>query len=358
MTDLRCTVLVVDDNPFVLDMLRALLASDFRVLTASSAEAARELFVGRDLDIVLSDQQLPGQSGVQLLEWARLHYPRTVRILITGLARLEDAVAAINCSQVHRFLFKPWEPDQLIQTLRTAARNLMLERRHDQLVEELRKLNNDLERRVQDRTSALEEANRQLQQMNSMLQKMALTDALTGLPNRRAMDRLARNELARRVRRPQPLTLGLIDADHFKDINSKFLLPGGDHALVWLGQTLTRGLRTVDTVGRIGGEEFMVVAPETDLVGAEALAERLRAAVANNYTEYNGQEIRLTVSIGVVVVGTNEPSPSYDELRVVAATALAQAKNGGRNRCVVQPIHALPPTNGTVRTEDHRHEAP
>jgi diguanylate cyclase (GGDEF)-like protein len=318
-------------------MLAALLAVDFDVTCAVSAEEAQSLLGGRPVDIVVADQFLPGQSGVQLLEWVRLHQPRTIRILMTGVARIEDAIDAINTGQVHRYLFKPWRPEHLMQILRGAARNFLLERSHEQLLEELRKLNLELEQRVHQRTSELQEANRQLEQKNSMLHKMALTDELTGLPNRRAMDRLARGELMRRTRYPAPLALGLIDADHFKEINSRYLLSGGDHALIWLAQTLARSVRTTDHVGRIGGEEFMVVAPETDAVGAMTLADRIRDAVARGRTVYNEQTIGLTVSIGVAVVDPGVPT-SYDQMKLVASDALQQAKLGGRNRSVVYTV--------------------
>ena len=134
-----------------------------------------------------------------------------------------------------------------------------------------------------------------------MLRKMALTDELTGLPNRRAIDRLARQELVRRLRYPSPLAIGLIDADDFKEINSLYTLSGGDHMLTWLGQALGQAVRTVDTVGRVGGEEFMVVAPETDLEGASILAERIRQVVDNGETTYNGARVHITISVGMVV---------------------------------------------------------
>jgi len=137
-----------------------------------------------------------------------------------------------------------------LQNLRTVARALLLERSHEQLLEDLRRLNLELEERVQERTRELEEANLQLRQKNLMLEKMALTDSLTGLPNRRAMDRIAKTELQRRTRYSNPLAIGVIDADHFKDVNSRYLLSGGDHTLVWLGRTMASTLRTVDTIGR------------------------------------------------------------------------------------------------------------
>src|SRR5439155_8413834 len=131
-----------------------------------------------------------------------------------------------------RYIFKPWRTEELLETLRSAARTFLLERSHQQLLEELRQLNLELEKRVQERTRQLEEANHELEQKNKMLERLALTDPLTGLPNRRAMDRLAEKELRRRDRYPSPLALALIDVDHFKEINSRHLLPGGDQVLI------------------------------------------------------------------------------------------------------------------------------
>ncbi len=150
---------------------------------------------------------------------------------------------------------------------------------HEQLLEELRQLNTELEERVAQRTKELEETNHELEQKNKMLEKLALTDPLTGLPNRRAMDRLAERELRRRDRYSGPLSLGLIDVDHFKEINARYLLPGGDKVLIDLGKALTSSLRTVDVLGRIGGEEFLVIAPETNMEGAIVLGERIRSTV-------------------------------------------------------------------------------
>lgn len=339
MSSPKCSLLLVDDEPYILTTLSALTVKDFEVLTASSAEEAIEVFRKRDIDLLLTDQKMPGMSGVQLLEWVREHSPKTMRLVMTGLARLEDAVDAINCGEVHRYLFKPWRAPELLQILRNTARTFLLERSHEQLLDELRRLNLGLEERVQQRTRELEEANRQLQQKNSMLEKLALTDPLTGVPNRLAMDRLVRSEQRRRSRYPGSLALGVIDADHFKQINEKYLLPGGDHVLVCLGQILADSVRSVDTVGRIGGEEFMVVAPETTLEGAGILADRIRAAVEKSEIVYKDQAIRLTVSVGFAVADADVLA-TYDQMKHVASAALGEAKATGRNRSVVRAVPA------------------
>jgi diguanylate cyclase (GGDEF)-like protein len=136
------------------------------------------------------------------------------------------------------------------------------------------------------------------------------------------------------------LAVALVDADNFKTINTRFLLPGGDHVLMWLGQTLVNAVRTIDTVGRVGGEEFMIVAPDTGYDGAETLAERVRRTVETGSTEYNGEPIRLTVSIGMVVAEA-DTLVGFDQMRHAASAALGEAKETGRNRSVVKQLTSL-----------------
>src|SRR5262249_8233247 len=162
----------------------------------------------------------------------------------------------------------------------------MLQRRLEDKHAELERLNAELEQRVLDRTYELEAANRLLlqrgreledanqlllqrgkeledanhllQQRSRELEMLALTDPLTGLLNRRAIDNYAGSEVKRHARYPSPLAIGVVDADHFKEINRSHLLPGGDAVLINLAQVLKGSLRTVDSVGRIGGEEFLL----------------------------------------------------------------------------------------------------
>ena len=122
VTRYKCSVLVVDDDPGIVSILMEQLEGDFDVLTASSAAEAREVLAQRSVDMVLTDLNLPDEQGLSLLDWVRRTTPRTARVLITGTARLEDAADAINQTQVHRLVLKPWRGEDLLQSLRAAAR--------------------------------------------------------------------------------------------------------------------------------------------------------------------------------------------------------------------------------------------
>ena len=355
MSKQKCSLLVVDDEPYILATLAALLDHEFEVITSDSAEVAQSIFAQRHIDLILSDQKMPRMSGVQLLEWVRQNYPKTIRLLMTGFADLEEAVEAINRGQVFSYLPKPWRTETLLDTLRSAARTFLLERSHEQLLDELRltneelkNLNAELEKRVAARTHdlketnlALEEANHELEQKNKMLEKLALTDPLTGLPNLRSIVRLAERELRRRDRYPSPLALCVINVDHFKEINARYLLPGGNRVLIDLAKALNSSLRTVDLLGRIGGEEFLLIAPETDLEGAKVLGERIRSTVEKTEFSYKGEIIQVQVSLGFAIAEQGNQT-NYESMKHLAAAAMSEAKNTGRNRCVYHVMPLLP----------------
>jgi diguanylate cyclase (GGDEF)-like protein len=190
---------------------------------------------------------------------------------------------------------------------------------------------------VRQKTVELEEANRQLHQRNLMLERLALTDELTGLPNRRAIDQILQSEVRRRSRYPSTLAVGLIDADHFKEINTRHLYPGGDQVLASLATVLSTSIRGMDTVGRIGGEEFVVIAPITDQDGARGLGERIRQAVSHHAVRYQGNDIRVTVSVGVAVADA-DVHVAAEQFMYEAAVALGEAKARGRNCCVTRAL--------------------
>ena len=165
------------------------------------------------------------------------------------------------------------------------------------------------------------------------LQRLATTDSLTGCCNRRQFFALANHELERSLRFNHPLSLVALDIDRFKLINDTYGHGVGDEALKAVVQACRATLRDIDTLGRLGGEEFAVLLPETDLAGAADAAERLRAAVAAAVVEGAPAEIQLTASFGVARL---PPGPGTLQGMLAAADdALYRAKHEGRDRVVV-----------------------
>lgn len=158
----------------------------------------------------------------------------------------------------------------------------------------------------------------------------AVRDHLTGLSNRRALFEAAERELGRSSIAPRPTTLLVIDADHFKAINDRHGHPGGDIVLRHLANLLGESFREVDVIARIGGEEFAVLLPSTDLARALPVAERLRASVAAHPVMLAGQPVHYTVSTGIAVVPDGDGG--IDRLLAQADRALYAAKRAGRNR--------------------------
>jgi diguanylate cyclase (GGDEF)-like protein len=167
--------------------------------------------------------------------------------------------------------------------------------------------------------------------INADLVRSASSDALTGIMNRRAIQALAGRLLAGAHRQGRPLSLLLIDADHFKRINDAYGHAAGDLALKHLVHTLSLGLRGGDHIGRLGGEEFVVLMEDTRLEDARQAAERLRERVAQTPLRHEAAELALEVSIGLASAA---PGDDVDALLRRADRALYAAKHQGRNRVV------------------------
>jgi diguanylate cyclase (GGDEF)-like protein len=165
----------------------------------------------------------------------------------------------------------------------------------------------------------------------------ALQDPLTGLYNRRHLEERLASELAAAQRHGRPVSLLMADVDHFKAINDAHGHLAGDEALKMLAFVLRGAVRKEDVLARYGGEEFVIVARETPLEGAESLAERIRRAVERSRCAWQGQDLGVTVSIGVTMsVGAAEFVAGRTERDLIEAAdrALYLAKQGGRNRVV------------------------
>lgn len=175
------------------------------------------------------------------------------------------------------------------------------------------------------------------------LNRLATTDALTGVANRRHFMELAEREVLRAHRYRNPLTFLALDVDHFKNINDTHGHAAGDEALRRLVGALRLQLRQSDIIGRLGGEEFLIVLPETPAPDAVATAERLRHAVSQLVIQTSGQPFRMTVSIGVAEHGEAE---TLQRVLIRADMALYAAKRSGRNRVNLAAV--LPTAEGRV----------
>jgi diguanylate cyclase (GGDEF)-like protein len=185
-------------------------------------------------------------------------------------------------------------------------------------------------------TVMVDRAWRHQRRVTRLLEMQAHTDSLTGLANRRRFFEMAEAELVRTRRYDAPLSLLMLDIDHFKNVNDVHGHRAGDRVLRELARVCLEVLRAVDVVGRVGGEEFAILLPETDVVGAVDVAERLREAVARNaIVRDEGVPLRITVSIGVAPLAGQA---NLDTLLNQADTALYDAKHRGRDRvCVFSP---------------------
>ncbi len=200
------------------------------------------------------------------------------------------------------------------------SRRVTLDALHDE--------RNQLEARVLQRTQELMEANTKLEQL-------ATTDPLTGIGNRRRMTEQINRELDRVRRLGHPLSLLMADIDHFKNVNDQYGHEAGDRVIIAVAKALAEGVRNIDMASRFGGEEFVLLMPETSIEVATSAAERLRQHIAElEVLGDKGESIRFTISIGVATALAGNTMDTPSTLVSRADKALYQAKDAGRNRVV------------------------
>ena len=213
------------------------------------------------------------------------------------------------------FKAKQWT-EQDIEILQELAHSAMREIRLRRALHDAEALNQQLVQQL-----------RKVDELNQALHELARTDPLTGLRNRRAFDDSLGLEIAAVERTRSPLSLLVLDVDHFKQINDSFGHDAGDKVLRSIAQVLSGCVRIIDIVARVGGEEFAVILPHTDAQGAHEVAQRMRVAVAQ--ASWLGQPT--TISIGAASLRAAETA---DSLFARADAALYAAKKSGRNRVV------------------------
>ncbi len=185
---------------------------------------------------------------------------------------------------------------------------------------------------------ALSSANQALRETNAELHQISITDGLTGLFNRKHIMELLSREKSRSQRSGSKWSILMLDIDYFKEINDTYGHPIGDKVLRRLAETLTSSVRQCDLVGRYGGEEFMVILPESTIADAARTAERIRANVGNLQFIEEQENFAITVSIGVA--GYPDHGEDTEKMLSCADNALYMAKSGGRNRVVAAEVEA------------------
>ncbi len=211
------------------------------------------------------------------------------------------------------------------------------------LVENVKELESKARKSMTQLSMGMHQENREIVQENSQLKQQVSLDELTGLKNRRAYESEGDAELQRSRRMNLPLTLMVIDIDHFKSINDEYGHDAGDKVLVSVAHCLSNVVRPYDQVFRFGGEEFVVMLADCDLKSASNAAERLRKTTEEMVIPYMDQVIKVTISIGVACV-TPKTMCSLRNLFKVADDLLYVAKREGRNRCRVGQAGIVPIT--------------
>ena len=313
----KMRVLVVEDDRAMLVLLEAMLkAAGHEVLTARNGVEAMQVIETQRPQLVITGWNLPVMDGVTLCRKLRESPERRdVYVFILTAKETADSLVEAFEAGADDYLVKPVSQRVFFARLRAAQRVV-------QLQEEL----------AYDREQLLR-FSRDLAASNERLQRLALTDALTELPNRRSAVERLEQEWALAKRAERMLSCMMVDIDHFKSINDQLGHQAGDDVLKTVAQALRHSARTQDLVCRYGGEEFVVICPDTDLRAAAQCAERLRQKVSELSHPGLGTSFSLTISVGVA-----ERCPdmgSVDALLARADACLYAAKEAGRNRVVL-----------------------
>jgi two-component system cell cycle response regulator len=301
-------VLIVDDDPLTAEHLQQLVsAAGFETATAISGAAALTAMRKQFSSIVITDLHMPDMDGLTLCRTLRdEQFESYVYVmLLTAQDAEQDVLAGLEAG-ADDYLSKRISSSQLVARLRTARRILTLEHSLRTVIQEKNQL--------------------------------ATTDSLTGASNRRFFTRQLTRELNRMQRGQGQLSLLLLDIDHFKRINDRHGHGVGDEVLQEFARRIAAALpRKLDWYARLGGEEFTVVLPETDLSGAAVVAERIRQQVADPPFNTSCGTLTVTVSIGASGTAALTAAPSVDALLESADRCLYVSKDSGRNRVSVAP---------------------
>jgi two-component system cell cycle response regulator len=310
-------VLLVEDSTAIRALVRKMLAAGgHTVVEAAGGAAALAACRQQQPDVVLLDVEMPEMSGWDVL--AAMKADPDLRdvpvVFLTGRSDTTDIVDGLRLG-AHDYLRKPCEPTELLARVQAAARV----------------------KRLQD----------ELRQRNQELDLISRTDALTGLRNRRHVEEYLARLVSLARRNAEPIAVLIIDIDHFKSVNDGHGHDAGDAVLREVADRMVRSVRLEDMVGRWGGEEFLVVLPNTGADGAAELAERLRRMVADEPCQLgDGGSIQVTISVGCAASLMDDAGTLVRS----ADVAMYRAKESGRNRVVVAASDELAHPVGPQRS--------
>lgn len=299
-------ILVVDDITQNLQVLADMLEQvGYEVTFATNGQQALERAKLAEPDLILLDLMMPNMSGLEVCQHLKADQKlcEIPVIFLTASEEREHLLEAFNKGAVD-YITKPFYPPELLARVRV---HLELKYTKDELK----------------KTAAT-------------LEKLAITDPLTGIFNRRHLMSIAEKEYRGAIDYQRLFSIVMLDIDHFKKINDTYGHIVGDRVLKTMTQEVQRFLRKGDSFGRFGGEEFAIILPEADLKTALKIAERLRQAIAalsipiyHSNSESN-VEIKITISLGVTTYHFDDEK--LDEIWIRADNALYKAKTKGRNQ--------------------------
>jgi diguanylate cyclase (GGDEF)-like protein len=306
-------ILIADDDPVARTILQALLTKwGYQVIAVGDGlEAARILESTDAPQLAILDWMMPGAEGPEICLRVRAlsERPYVYILLVTGRNQRGDLLRGLE-SGADDYLTKPFDNEELRTRLLVGQRIL------------------DLQNKL---ISAREE-----------LRFKATHDALTGIPNRATALEAINHERSRQVRDANSFGVILIDIDHFKRVNDSYGHLVGDTVLKTVAQQIVGCVRPYDTVGRYGGEEFLVVVPLSDVSGTMSIAQRIRRRIEATPVPSDSGPIHVTISCGVAIC-SGETSAEVQALLYLADEALYRAKDGGRNRCELASVDAVLP---------------
>src|ERR1700728_3526550 len=293
-------IVVADDSRIYRSLVETtLVQEDYIVLFAENGREALAAMVKHHPCLVVSDWEMPDISGIELCKKIRQDYESYVHIILLTSNTKKDQIVEGLAAGADDYLTKPFHPGELLARVAVGRR--------------------------------VAELHRQIQAKNLLLEELAQTDSLTGLPNRRAIEDWTKRELSGAERHGFELWVAIADLDHFKRINDTYGHEVGDMVLKRFAGVLRRNTRASNLCGRIGGEEFVIALSHVDRAGVETAIERIRLQFEAEEFSFGGRVLKATASFGIAAFqGSLDPSP--DTLLRNADAALYRAKHEGRNR--------------------------